>query len=135
MCCNACLPIIQAPSLQNFTPDFISEQGILIGILLLGTLDHAGKVLHGVPRRIVPPGQEVSRMDTKAVKEFHRDEKGATQLHYYSQVVAHAGHFAVPLLESIIDTLLRDCSGSDRQRLALLKQTLTWQRTMGGMKL
>ncbi|MBC7901504.1 MAG: hypothetical protein H7070_15780 [Saprospiraceae bacterium] len=123
------------PGLQNFTPDFINEQGILIGILLLGTIDVTGIAAHGVPKRIVPPGQDVSSMDAAAIKRFHEDESGSVQMHYYSQVVSHAGLLAVPLLESIIENLLRSCSGADGQRLGLLKQTLTWQRTMGGMKL
>ncbi|MEJ7848640.1 MAG: hypothetical protein WKF92_11200 [Pyrinomonadaceae bacterium] len=124
-----------SPTPNNFTPDFIGEQGILIGILLLGTLGEMGKISHGVPRRIVPPGQEVSNMTPEAVKRFHIDEKGMAQLHYYSQIVSHAGNFAVPLLESIIGTLLPGSSDADRLRLGLLKQTLTWQRTMGGMRL
>jgi hypothetical protein len=57
------------------------------------------------------------------------------QLHYYSQVVAHAGLFAVPLLEAIIEKLALDCSEEDKKRLGVLKQTLTWQRTLGGMRL
>lgn len=124
-----------SPAPSNFTPDFIGEQGILIGILLLGTLTDKGGIMHGLPRRIVPAGQEVSSMAPDGVKQFHIDENGSTQLHYYSQIVAHAGNFAVPLLESIIDALLPGCSDADRLRLGLLKQTLTWQRTMGGMRL
>jgi hypothetical protein len=57
------------------------------------------------------------------------------QLHYYSQVVAHAGVFAAPLMETIIDSLCVDCTEEDRQRLTVLKQSLIWQMTMGGMKL
>lgn len=123
------------PDSGNFTPDFINEQGILIGILLLGSLDKNGRVNHGVPRRTVPAGQEVVKLDGADVKRFHMDENNAMQIHYYSQVVNHAGPFAVSLLESIIDQLTIDCTEPDRQRLGVLKQTLGWQRTMGGMRL
>jgi hypothetical protein len=123
------------PELGNFSPDYLNEQGILIGILLLGSRDREGKILHGVPRRVVPAGQDVFKIDAGAVKRFHSDENECLQIHYYSQIVAHAGLFSVPLLESIIEQLTLDCSEQDRQRLGVLKQTLLWQRTMSGMRL
>lgn len=123
------------PELGNFSPDYLNEQGVLIGILLLGTKNGNGKILHGVPRRVVPAGQDVYKIEPDAIKKFHTDENDCLQIHYYSQIVAHAGLFAVPLLEAIIEQLSLDCSESDRQRLGVLKQTLSWQRTMGGMRL
>ena len=123
------------PALGNFSPDYLNEQGILIGILLLGSLDSGGRVAHGVPRRVVPAGHDVFKIDAGAIKRFHADANNGVQIHYYSQIVSHAGLLAVPLLESIIDGLSPDCTEIDRQRLSVLKQTLTWQRTFGGMKL
>ncbi len=123
------------PALGNFSPDYINEQGILIGILLLGTLDHSGKAHHGVPRQIVPPGRDVSKIDAERVAQFHTDDEGRVQLHYYSQVIANARQFAIPLLGSIIDQLCVGCSETEAQRLRVLKRSLTWQGTFGGMKL
>ena len=123
------------PELGNFSPDYLNEQGFLIGILLLGTRGGNGKIQHGVPRRVVPAGQDVYKISGEDVKKFHTDENECLQIHYYSQIVAHAGLFAVPLLESIIEQLSLDCTESDRQRLGVLKQTLSWQRTLGGMRL
>jgi hypothetical protein len=123
------------PELGSFSPDYLNEQGFLIGILLLGTKDKAEKILHGVPRRVVPAGQDVYKIDSAQVRKFHTDENECMQIHYYSQIVAHAGLFAVPLLEAIIEQLSLDCSEADGQRLGVLKQTLAWQRTMGGMRL
>jgi hypothetical protein len=123
------------PELGSFSPDYLNEQGFLIGILLLGTSGAGGKILHGVPRRVVPAGQDVYKIEPEAVKKFHTDADDCLQIHYYSQIVAHAGLFAVPLLEAIIEQLSLDCSESDKQRLGVLKQTLSWQRTLGGMRL
>jgi hypothetical protein len=123
------------PELANFSVDFINEQGVLLGVLLLGTRDKEGQVLHGVPRRVVPAGQEVVKLDEAGIKRFHTDQTGAVQIHYYSQITAHAGPLAVSLLESIIQQLSNECGESDRRRLGVLKQTLGWQRTMGGMRL
>jgi hypothetical protein len=123
------------PELASFSPDYLNEQGFLIGILLLGTIDTEQKITHGVPRRVVPAGQEVFKIEADEIKKFHTDESDCLQIHYYSQIVAHAGLFAAPLLESIIEELSLDCSDSDKQRLGVLKQTLAWQRTLGGMRL
>lgn len=123
------------PELGNFSPDYLNEQGLLIGILLLGTKDASGKIQHGVPRRAAPAGQDVFKIEAAEVKKFHTDENECLQIHYFSQVVAHAGLFAVPLLEAIIEQLSLDCSDDDKNRLGVLRQSLAWQRTMGGMRL
>ncbi len=107
----------------------------MIGILLLGVKDKANKITHGVPRRVVPAGQDVLKIESEEVKNFHTDANDCLQIHYFSQVVAHAGLFAVPLLEAVIEQLSLDCSETDRQRLGVLKQTLAWQRAFGGMRL
>ncbi|MET0752439.1 MAG: hypothetical protein ABWZ66_03660, partial [Pyrinomonadaceae bacterium] len=75
------------PELGNFSPDYLNEQGFLIGILLLGTKDKTEKILHGVPRRVVPAGQDVYKIDANEVKKFHTDESDCLQIHYYSQIV------------------------------------------------
>ena len=123
------------PELASFNPDYLNEQGFLIGILLLGAVDKTQKITHGVPRRVVPAGQDVYKIEADEIKKFHTDANDCLQIHYYSQVVAHAGLFSVPLLEAVIEELSLDCSDSDRQRLGVLKQTLAWQRTLGGMRL
>ena len=123
------------PELGSFSPDYLNEQGVLLYILLLGTISQANKILHRVPRRVVPAGQDVLKIEADDVKKFHTDEKGSLQIHYYSQIVAHAGLFSTPLLEIIIEQLTLDCCEDDKKRLSVLKQTLAWQRTMGGMRL
>ena len=122
------------PSLGSFRPDHFSEQSVLLGILLLGTLD-GERGLQGVPKRIVPPGQDVSSLAADEIKRFHTDAGGSMHIHYYPQIIAHAGSFAVPLLHSIIDRLSGDCHEDDRQRLDVLRRSLAWQETFGGMKL
>lgn len=123
------------PELKNFSPDYLNEQGFLIGILLLGSIDKTGKITHGVPRRAIAAGQDVFKIEADEIKKFHTAANDCLQIHYYSQVVAHAGLFAAPLLETIIEELSLDCSDSDKQRLGVLKQTLAWQRAFGGMRL
>lgn len=122
------------PELRSFSPDYLNEQGQLVGILLLGMCEN-GKTLQGVPRRVVPAGQDVIKMNRDEVIKFHTDEKGILQIHYYSQIIAHAGLFAVPLIEAIVEQLSETATEDDKNRLNVLKKALAWQRTVGGMRL
>jgi hypothetical protein len=130
--------------LKVLSPDYLNEQGVLLGILLVGWRVRSGgegggrawSSRHGVPRRVVPVGQDVYRLADEEVYGFHASGPGgAVQLHYYSQVVAHAGEFAVPLIETIIEQLEPSCAPGERQRLCVLKKSLIWQRTLGGVRL
>lgn len=124
--------------LKVLSPDFLHEQGVLLGILLLGwrLREGDGWAAHqGVPRRVVPVGQEVFSLPEDEVFEFHKGAGGAVQLHYFSQALAHAGAFAVPLVEAVIEQLEHVCEPAERQRLCVLKKSLVWQRTLGQLRL
>ncbi|HEV2799741.1 MAG TPA: hypothetical protein VGW12_04545 [Pyrinomonadaceae bacterium] len=123
-----------AAELAILSPDYLNEQGVLVGILLLGW--RAGRERRmGVPRRVIPVGQDVYRLDERQTEAFHRDAEGRVGLHYYSQVVAHAGAFAVPLIEAVLEQLETICTPEERQRFCVLKRSLAWQRTLGGVRL
>ena len=125
-----------AAELAILSPDYLNEQGVLVGILLLGWRAGGGRVRMSVPRRVIPVGQDVYRMDEARVGEFHRvGSEGRVGLHYYSQIVAHAGAFAVPLVEAILEQLETICTPEERQRFCVLKRSLAWQRTLGGVRL
>jgi len=125
--------------LKVLSPDFLHEQGVLLGVLLLGWRARgaggAWAAHHGVPRRVVPVGQEVFSLPDADVFEFHHGANGAVQLHYFSQALAHAGAFAVPLVEAVISQLEPACGPAERQRLCVLKKSLIWQRTLGQLRL
>lgn len=128
-------PRLSPPAdLSLLSPDYLNEQGVLIGILLIGWREGETHT-SGVPRRVIPVGQEVHRMNETQMRGFHQDAKGNLQIHYYSQVIAHAGPFALPLIEAVIEQLEPSCSAEERQRLCVLKKSLVWQRTLGGMRL
>ena len=128
-------PRLSPPSeLAVLSPDYLNEQGVLVGLLLLGWRDSAG-THHTVPRRVIPVGQEVFKMPDEEVLKFHRDAEGRLRLHYFSQVVSHAGAAALPLLEAVLEQLERDASAEERQRFCVLRRSLAWQRTMGGVRL
>lgn len=121
--------------LAVLSPDYLNEQGLLVGILLLGWRDKINEqVWHGVPRCIVPVNQDVYRLGAEDFKTFHRDEGGKIRLHYYSQIISHANEFGSYLLDTILAQLTFVCDDEDRKRLQVLKTSLVWQRTLGTMK-
>lgn len=130
-------PRLSPPAdLSVLSPDYLNEQGVLIGLLLLGWQEEAGGAKHhGVPRRVVPVGTSVYSLSDAESYQFHQSADGRLQLHYFSQVVAHAGAFAAPLLEAIIEQLERASDEGERQKLCVLKRSLVWQRTLGGVRL
>ncbi len=74
-------------------------------------------------------------MEDAAVYDFHAGAGGELRLHYFSQVLAHAGPFAAPLVEAVLAQLEPACTPQERQRLCVLKKSLVWQRTVGGARL
>ena len=117
------------------SPDYLNEQGLLLGILLLGWRDSRKSHHQLVPRRVSPVNQDVYRLADEDIQGFHLDAEGHLRLHYYSQIITHAGPFSASLIEAIIEQLEPVCQPEERQRLCVLKQALVWQRTVGGQRL
>jgi hypothetical protein len=130
-------PRLSTPAELNvvFSPDYLNEQGVLISILLLGWKDANGNY-QDVPRVVLPINSHVETMSDEEVRAFHYNGRGggALQAHYYSHVTIHAKQFAFQLLSAIVDQLDQLADERDRARLSVLRRTLTWQRTIGGMR-
>lgn len=122
------------PELNSvFSPDYLNEQGVMIGVLLLGWRDERG-IHQGVPRSVMPINSQVETMSADEVRQFHRGKNGAVQLGYYSHVTTHAGDFAFQLLTGITDQLEELLGESERAGLNVLRRTLSWQQTVGGIR-
>ena len=120
---------------QVLSPDYLNEQGLLLGILLLGWRDALRSNHHAVPRRVIPVNQDIYSLPDDEVHRFHLGADGSIHLHYYSQIVTHSGPFSAPLIEAIIEQLEPVCEPAEVKRLRVLKQALVWQRTVGGQRL
>jgi hypothetical protein len=125
------------PELETFSPDFLNEQGCLLAIVLLGTMnENGGDTKQGIPTPVVPVGQDVRLLSDDEIAKFHSDS-GVMALNYYGHVISGVGSFGAPLIEKIIEKLtsLDGCTDEDRKKLAVLRKTLVWQRTVGQMRL
>ena len=113
-----------------FSPDLIDEQGVLIGLLLVGRIDAEKKPHQSIPRSVIPVNSEVIAMTDTEVRAFHtgRDERLA--LGYYSQVITHARQFAPQLLLGVLDQLEGMFEHSSKSEIAVLRRTLNWQMVM-----
>lgn len=122
------------PELNSvFSPDYLNEQGVMISLLLLGWCDGRGSH-QTVPRVVLPINAQVEVMTTDEVRQFHQDKNKAVQLAYYAHVMTHAGDFAFQLLSAITDQLEGLMSEAERARLKVLRRTLAWQQTVGGIR-
>lgn len=125
-------PRLSTPPELNavFSPDYLNEQGVLIGILLLGWRE-GESYRHGVPGAVIPTHAQVETMSPEEVLAFHHDRAGALNLAYYPQIATHAKLFAFPLLDAIVSQLEPLLDKPEQARLRVLRQTLAWQQTVG----
>jgi hypothetical protein len=122
------------PELNSvFSPDYLNEQGVLIGILMLGWQNGDGR-RQGVPPTVLPINSEVEAMTDEEVRAFHHDRSGSLQIQYFSQIMTHAGAFADQLLRVIADRLEGLTTEKERARLIVLRRSLVWQQTIGRMR-
>lgn len=125
-----------ATDLETFSPDFLNEQGCLLAIVLLGTMDkNTEEIQQGIPVQVVPAGRDVRLLDDEEIGSFHTGDDGIS-LNYYGHVVSGVTNFGLPLIEAIIEKLsgFESSSDQDRKKLAVLRQSLVWQRTVGQMR-
>lgn len=127
-------PRLATPSERNavFSPDYLNEQGVLIGLLLVGWHDAHG-YRQGLPREVLPVNATVETLDDEKLCAFHHPHS-ALELSYYPHVTTHAGYFAFALLNEIADQLERLTDKPNQARLQVLRRSLQWQQTMGTMR-
>ncbi len=83
---------------------------------------------------MIPINSQVEAMTADEVRAFHQDKNQAMQLGYYAHVTTHAGDFAFPLVSAIVGQLEQLASAAECARLQVLRRTLAWQQTVGGIR-
>jgi hypothetical protein len=110
-----------------FSPDLLNEQGVLIGVLLVGWQAQDNSWRQGIARTVIPVNSEVTIMPDDQILAFHVPEGGKLALHYYPHVMTHARQFAQQLLLGVLDQLQEVCGDTSGAEIALLRRTLNWQ--------
>src|SRR5215216_6855913 len=111
-----------------FSPDLVNEQGVLVGLLLVGSVDERGISRQGVPRAVIAVNSEVITMSEEEVRTFHTNKNGRLRLRYYSQVIMHARQFAPQLLLAVLDQLEAIFGEASKTEIAVLRRSLNWQQ-------
>jgi len=111
-----------------FSPDLVNEQGVLVGLLLVGSVDERGISRQGVPRAVIAVNSEVITMGEEEVRSFHTDKNDRLRLRYYSQVIMHARQFAPQLLLAVLDQLEAIFGEASKTEIAVLRRSLNWQQ-------
>lgn len=108
---------------QVFSPDLLSEQAVLVGILWIGYYE-GDRPIHGTPPHVVPLHSEVRALSLQEIQEFHQTD-GAFKMGYYPLLQGIPN--AIPLLEAHLKGL-QAIFPEEQAKLKLLEDALAWQR-------
>lgn len=122
-----------------FTPDLISETRVILGTVLIGTLENrVGQLYgrHGIPSVVVPVNTPVFKMSEEEVYRFHLDWENRPQVSYYSHLIRSGGMFASQLTQQVLTELIESnlFRGAHRRALEILCKELSWKNTMSAMR-
>ncbi|HZU12236.1 MAG TPA: hypothetical protein VFB58_05295 [Chloroflexota bacterium] len=108
-----------------FAPDYLSETGVLVDVLILGWIVH-GKARHTVPPLAAQIGTAVAVMPEPAVIAFHRDASGRFQMGYYPQLLLGGDPLTAQLLLAVLDRL-EPAFPSSANVIGVLRNNLAWK--------
>lgn len=122
-----------------FTPDLITETRILLGVVLIGTLQKEIENAwgnHGIPTVVVPVNTPVCKMTADEIYQFHLDRNQRPQLRYYSHLIRSGGIFASQLTQQVLTELIESqlFAETDQRALEILCKELSWKNTLGAMR-
>ncbi|MBC8548762.1 MAG: hypothetical protein H8D23_03840 [Candidatus Brocadiales bacterium] len=119
--------------LAIFSPDYINEQAILIGIMVIGSLRDDGNVMQGVPDIAAKNDAMVIKMPEDEIKNFHQANPGI-YMDYISVLLSHQSPLAIYLVQKTITKLLT-LFPDQYKVLNVLLDDLNWKtqiRQLGG---
>ncbi|MBD1860960.1 MULTISPECIES: hypothetical protein [Trichocoleus] len=122
-----------------FTPDLINETRVLLGTVLIGTMERQDDGLygqHGIPSIVVPVNTPVYKMTESEIHCFHLSQEGRPQFRYYSHLLRAGGAFASQLTHQVLEALIKSdfFTGPDQRALQILCKELSWKNTMGAIR-
>jgi len=119
-----------------FTPDLVTETRILLGTVLIGSLEPGGDRPYGrqgIPRVVVPVNTPVVTMTEMEIHHFHCDRDQKPQFCYLSQLLRYGGTLAPHLAQQVLGELYdsQRFTTNDKRALAVLCKDLAWKNTVG----
>ena len=114
-----------------FSPDYLDEKAILVGVAIVGERRVDGSISQRVPPLAAEVGAEARRLSDADVSAFHRPG-GALELAYLPRLVEQAGPLGPSLALAAIDGLLNSADSQDRRILSLVREHVNWQATVKG---
>lgn len=117
-----------ANELAVFSPDYLREKVVLVGIAAIGLMTAAGQARQGVPLPAADSDALVERLAETAVRAFHQSGE-AVQLDYLPLLLTLNTPLAVALARTVIRQLVALFPGQ-ADTLSVLQRQLTWQTQM-----
>lgn len=112
--------------LEVFTPDYLSETSILVGIIAVGWCNAAGRYAQGVPALAATVNNPVQRLTGDALRAFHCDDGGRPCLRYTPLLLGQNNPLVPSLLLTIIDELHNHFPESSAQ-LSVMRNNIAWR--------
>lgn len=121
-----------------FTPDLINETRLILGVVLIGSLEQGPSQVygkHGIPSAVVPVYTPVFKMTDEDIYRFHLNQENRPHLGYYAHLIRSGGSFASQLTQQVLEQLIDSklFQGPERRALEILCKELSWKNTLGAM--
>lgn len=111
---------------EIFTPDYLNETAILVGIIAVGWCDETGRWRQGVPSLAAEVDAPVRRLSRAELEQFHRDEDGRLCLRYAPVLMGMNNPLVPQLLINSIDRLMQIFPDQCGQ-LGVMRNNLAWK--------
>ena len=111
--------------LEVFSPDYLNETAVLLGILVVGQMRDGGRAVSGYCPVAAPIGASVTRMAQWEVAAFHADGEGLS-VGYYSLLMSIPDPIVPSLLLGVLDGLER-LLPEHGNTLGALRTSLSWR--------
>lgn len=111
---------------EIFTPDYLNETAVLVGIITLGWRNGEGRWRQGVPSLAAEVDAPVSKLGGAELEHFHRDDDGRLALRYAAVLLGMQNPLVTQLLINIIDRLMAIFPDQCGQ-LQVMRNNLAWK--------
>lgn len=119
-------PRLSPPTdLEIFSPDYLREKVVLVGLVAVGQMGADGSVLQGVPRVAADVDATVQKLSEAETKYFHKGTPGP-RIAYASFLLAQGQALTPHLLLRVIEQL-EELFPRESQSLSVLRSNLAWK--------